>query len=138
MKKVLFKLCLSVLFLALIGCSSPSSKGVEEIVESQDVSIEAEQAAPTSTQAPVATLPPPAVASATPLPPTATSIPPTIGPTLAPTATNDEVIPTVADDSGESTATDSNDVVFGRTPEGAFFYGSPSAEITLIDYSEFL
>lgn len=138
MKKKLFRISVSIFILVLLGCRSPSPEHLEEIVESSlDVSIEAEQAAQISTQVPVATLPPPVVASATPLLPTATSIPPTIAPTLEPTETNVEVVPTVAD-SGESTETDSNDVVFGRTPEGAFFYGSPAAEITLIDYSEFL
>ena len=134
MKKVLFRVSFGVVFFAIIGCSSPSSEGVGAIpTESQDINKVAEQSEPTSTPVPAATLPPPIVASATPLPPTATS-----APTLEPTTTIVEVIPTVANNSGDSTASDSHSVVFGRTLEGAFFYGSPAAEITLIDYSEFL
>ena len=139
MNKVVFKLSISVVILVLVGCSSPSSEVVEEFsAESQGVETEVEEAVPTSTALPTATLPPPVVSSATPLPPTATPVPPTEAPTVEPTATVVEVISTVVEDTGESAATSSTDVVFGRTPEGAFFYGSPTAEITLIDYSEFL
>ena len=139
MNKIVLKLSISVVILVLVGCSSPSSEVVEEFpAESQGIETEVEQSVPTSTAVPTATLPPPVVSSATPLQPTATPVPPTEAPTIEPTATAVEVIPTVVEDMGESAAASSTEVVFGRTAEGAFFYGSPTAEITLIDYSEFL
>jgi len=67
-------------------------------------------------------------------------------PTLVPTMVEvteesgpEDSIPEQADNEASVESDGENDpVVFGRTAEGAFFYGSPSAEITLIDYSEFL
>lgn len=61
--------------------------------------------------------------------------------TIQPIATASRVStqePTITIIPNEPTIEGSTEVVFGRTLEGVFFYGSPSAEIVLINYSEFL
>jgi hypothetical protein len=51
-----------------------------------------------------------------------------------PTAT---IAPTVPA-GGEATEIAAPEVVFGRNDDGAFFYGSPDAPVTLTDYADFL
>ncbi|MCA9917775.1 MAG: hypothetical protein KC445_07480 [Anaerolineales bacterium] len=92
---------------------------------------------PTSETA-VATPPPPATA----VPPTHTVPPPVI------TETREEVAEATAvsvstQPASEPTATQTQaieevGVISGRTAEGAFFLGDPTAPITHIDYSDFL
>ena len=96
---------------------------------------------------------PPAEATDSVLLPTDTDVPPTQVPTEAPTAAVvEETVqqPPTAEPAIEPSPTAAIEataevedpatlqVISGQTPEGAFFYGSPDAPVTLFDYSDFL
>ena len=68
-----------------------------------------------------------------------TSAPVDESPTTAVVPTTD-AIPTVAPTAvgGQPSAGDPSAVVYGRTDEGAYFYGAADAPVTLTDYSDFL
>ncbi|MBP7590169.1 MAG: hypothetical protein KBA85_01090 [Chloroflexi bacterium] len=74
------------------------------------------------------------------IPPTA--VPTLIQPTMAPTRPS-PAPPTAqptAQPTGQPTIepTSQPSILAGRTDEGAFFFGSPDAPVTMIDYSDFL
>lgn len=132
MKKHMF--ILGTALVTIASCASSARDDVvQSLVETQEPTLEVIEEQSTSTIVPTNTFPPPIASTTSQLLPTAI-----FTPLLEPTATTVEVAPTAVQPTEELAETSSIDVIYGRTPEGAFFYGSPSAEITLIDYSEFL
>jgi hypothetical protein len=112
------KRSLTLLTLLLQAACSPTT-ATETAVSPQPTAI---TSLPSPTQAEAPTSPAPEQATAAPAESEAvdTPIPATEEPIAIPT----EVVET--------------GVVYGRTPEGAFFQGFADAPITLIDYSDFL
>ena len=137
MKRKLVPVLIAALALwVVVGCTPqtaepPSEAAVAEPVAEQAVVEEA----PTVAQVAEEPATPTAV-------PTNTAVP---EPTEAPAeeevaeAADAEVEEVVEDEQPDDAAmAESSPVQFGRTEEGAFFYGSPTADITLIDHSDFL
>lgn len=126
MKRLLF----AIMLIFLVGCGS----AVEETAVSQVTDVP-------STQVVATDLPPTATIPSTPtmIPTTvSTDLPPTeaiVEATLEPTLT---MVPTTIPTEEPAIPTEEPMAMFGRTPEGALYIGRSNADITLIDYSDFL
>ncbi len=139
-KKVTAMLIMALALFAVVACTPQTADTpVEEVEVSEEVQQTAVEEA--ATAVPVAEEP------ATPTSiPVATQVPePTDAPEeIAETepeaeAEADEAVEEVDDDGPDDAAmAESAPVQFGRTEDGAFYYGSPTAEIVLIDHSDFL
>jgi len=134
-KKMIAVVVMALALFAIVACSpqTADSPPEEAAVEQEPVEQVAVEEAPTT--APVAEEP------ATP-----TSAPTDTPVVEEPTEVPEEVVEVeaeaeemVEDDQPDDAAmAEAAPVQFGRTEEGAFFYGSPDAEIVLIDHSDFL
>jgi hypothetical protein len=115
---MLRKLCFITLLLWLAACSSAAP---QETAETEATAV-------INPAPPTLNAPPPDEPTAMPEQPTAV-------PTDPPVAEVETVVPTTEAPAEPIAETG---VVYGRTPEGAFFQGFADAPITLIDYSDFL
>ncbi|MEM8863243.1 MAG: hypothetical protein AAGD96_33450 [Chloroflexota bacterium] len=145
-RKILFAVSLPLILLIAAACSPTTEPAaevapVEEVVEEAPAVVEEQ----------------PAVEQVAEEPPTPTAVPiptdtPAPAPTNAPAVEETAAEEVVEEESIEEAVVEAepeavveaepeaaaSEIVFGRTEEGAFFYGAPDAEITLIDYSDFL
>ena len=117
---------LTLLFL-LVACGAPAQE---------------QAAAPTATQAvvevaptDVPTLVAPTLAPTDPPPATDTPLPEPTDTAVSPTAVPEVTEPVEA---AEPVVEPSGELVYGLTEEGAYFVGYEDAEITMIDYSDFM
>lgn len=143
MKQKIFAIFVMALAVFMIAACSPTTTEVEP--ETDTVVDTGQQVTVAPTAVEVAEEP----ATPTAAPTNTAETVPTDEPTEAPAASSDEAAEAgdeeTADENSEepdepddAMAAESAPVQFGRTEEGAFFYGSPSAGITLIDHSDFL
>ena len=129
-KKIGAVLMMVIVLFAVAACSPqtaepPSDAAVAEPAAEQEVFEEVPTVAQVAEE--------PATPTAAP---TNTAVP---EPTEVPETVEEEAEEMAEDEEPDDAAmAESEPVQYGRTEEGAFFYGSPSAEITLIDHSDFL
>lgn len=123
-----------LLLLMVVACSVDNSPIAER--SAAEVTATAVPPTPTLSTPRLEEEPAPPTAVPTEPPPPATTVP-----TDEPTATaepepTETAVPTVEVVATEVEA--EGGVLYGRTPEGAFFHGDPNAPITMIDFSDFL
>ena len=138
MDRKLFAPFLLIMAMATVACTTTTTlpeSAAEIVAPTQEVADVVQEVSTKENETIAATelpiLEEPATPTAAP-----TAIP-TEPPT--PTALPEETAEAVdTEESDQVAEAESSPVIYGRTSEGAFFYGSETAEVTIIDHSDFL